>query len=104
MFWFYECSLLNNLGFQPSLEDPDLPGLVLPEIKNDTQCIIILSTLLTGEINQLQDLRVSKKTGQLISNYLWSLLDYHFEELSKVKSFWCCKKIIIVNILSLFYT
>ena len=94
LFWFYECALLNNLGFQPSLEDPDLPGLVLPEIKNDTQCIIILSTLLTGEINQLQDLRVSKKTGQLISNYLWNLLDYHFEELSKVKSFGVVKKLL----------
>ena len=35
LFWFYECALLSNLGFQSSLEDPDLPGLILPEIKNE---------------------------------------------------------------------
>lgn len=94
LFWFYECALLNNLGFQPNLEDPDLAGLVLPEIKNDSNCIIVLSTLLAGNINQLQNIKVSKKTSSLISNYLWSLIDYHFEGLSTIKSFRVVKKIL----------
>ena len=94
LFWFYECALLNNLGFQPNLEDPDLTGLVLPEIKNDSNCIIVLSTLLAGNINQLQKIKVSKKTSSLISNYLWTLIDYHFEGLSTIKSFRVVKKIL----------
>ena len=94
LFWFYECALLNNLGFQPNLEDPDLAGLVLPEIKNDSNCIIVLSTLLAGNINQLQNIKVSKETSSLISNYLWSLIDYHFEGLSTIKSFRVVKKIL----------
>ncbi len=94
LFWFYECALLNNLGFQPNLEDPDLPGLTLPEIKDDANCIFILSTLLSGNINQVQKIKPSKETSVLISNYLWSLLDYHFEGLSSIKSFRVAKKLL----------
>ena len=94
LFWFYECALLNNLGFQPSLEDPDLPGLILPDIKNDANCIFILSTLLSGNISQLKIINPSKETSLLISNYLWSLLDYHFEGLSTIKSFGVVKQLL----------
>ena len=94
LFWFYECALLNNLGFQPNLDDPHLPGLVLPEIKNDSNCIIVLSTLLSGNIKQLQKIKVSKGTSNLISNYLWSLIDYHFEGLSSIKSFKVVKQLL----------
>ena len=94
LFWFYECALLNNLGFQPSLEDPDLLGLTLPDIKNDANCIFILSTLLSGHINQLKIIKPSKETSLLISNYLWSLLDYHFEGLSTIKSFRVVKQLL----------
>ena len=94
LFWFYECALLNNLGFQPSLEDPDLLGLTLPDIKNDANCIFILSTLLSGHVNQLKTIKPSKETSLLISNYLWSLLDYHFEGLSTIKSFRVVKQLL----------
>ena len=94
LFWFYECALLNNLGFQPSLEDPDLPGLTLPEIKNDANCIFILSTLLSGRMSQLKIIKASKETSLLISNYLWSLLNYHFEGLSTIKSFRVVKQLL----------
>ena len=94
LFWFYECALLNNLGFQPNLEDPKLPGLILPNIKNDSNCIVVLSTLLSGNINQLQKIKVSKETSSLISDYLWSLIDYHFEGLSSIKSFKVVKKLL----------
>ena len=94
LFWFYECALLNNLGFQPSLEDPKLPGLVLPNIKNDSSCIVVLSTLLSGNMSQLQKIKVSKKTSSLISDYLWSLIGYHFEGSSSIKSFKVVKKLL----------
>ena len=94
LFWFYECALLNNLGFQPSLEDPDLPGLNLPELKNDDNCIFILSTLLSGQISQVKKIKPSKETSLLISNYLWSLLDYHFEGLSTMKSLRVVKQLL----------
>ena len=94
LFWFYECALLNNLGFQPSLEDPKLPGLVLPKIKNDSDCIVVLSTFLSGDINQLQNIKVSKQTSSLISDYLWILINYHFEGLSSIKSFKVVKNLL----------
>lgn len=94
LFWFYECALLNNLGFQPNLEDPELSGLVLPNIKNDSSCIAVLSTLLSGNMSQLQKIKVSKRTSNLISDYLWSLIDYHFEGLSSIKSFKVVKKLL----------
>tara|TARA_Y100000591_G_scaffold318776_1_gene330087 strand:+ start:651 stop:1337 length:687 start_codon:yes stop_codon:yes gene_type:complete len=94
LFWFYECALLNNLGFQPNLEDPKLPGLVLPKIKNDSNCIVILSILLSGNFNQFQKIKFSKQTSNLISTYLWSLMDYHFEGLSSIKSFKVVKKLL----------
>ena len=94
LFWFYECALLNNLGFQPNLEDPDLPGLTLPDIKNDANCIFILSTLLSGRMSQLKIIKASKETSLLVSNYLWSLLDYHFEGLSTIKSFRVVKQLL----------
>ena len=94
LFWFYECALLNNLGFQPNLEDPKLPGLVLPKITSDSDCIMVLSTLLSGNINQLRKIKVSKETSSLISDYLWSLINYHFEGLSSIKSFKVVKKLL----------
>ena len=82
LFWYYECALLSKLGFQPNLEDPELSGLVLPDIKLDSNCIIILSTMLSGEIKELSNKNYTKETSSLISNYLWSLMSYHFEGLS----------------------
>ena len=95
LFWFYECALLSDLGFRPNLEDPKLAGLVLPDIKNDSDCIIILSTLLAGNINELPKKRVAKETSNLISNYLWKLMSYHFEGLSTIKSFSVVKKMLL---------
>jgi DNA repair protein RecO (recombination protein O) len=95
LFWFYECALLSYLGFRPNLEDPKLAGLVLPDIKNDSDCIIILSTLLAGNINELPKKRVAKETSNLISNYLWKLMSYHFEGLSTIKSFSVVKKLLL---------
>ena len=95
LFWYYECALLSNLGFQPNLEDPKLSGLVLPDIKLDSNCIIILSTMLSGEIKELSNKSYTKETSSLISNYLWSLMSYHFEGLSNLKSFGVVKKLLL---------
>ena len=95
LFWYYECALLSKLGFQPNLEDPNLPGLVLPDIKHDSNCIIILSTMLSGEIKELPNKSYTKETSSLISNYLWSLMSYHFEGLSTIKSFSVVKKLLL---------
>ena len=95
LFWYYECALLSKLGFQPNLEDPKLSGLVLPDIKLDSNCIIILSTMLSGEIKELSSKSYTKETSSLISNYLWSLMSYHFEGLSTLKSFSVVKKLLL---------
>ena len=95
LFWHYECALLSKLGFHPNLEDPKLSGLVLPDIKLDSNCIIILSTMLSGEIKELSNKSYTKETSSLISNYLWSLMSYHFEGLSTLKSFSVVKKLLL---------
>ncbi len=95
LFWFYECALLSRLGFQPNLEDPELPGLVLPNIRNDSNSFTILSTLLSGNINEIPKTGVTKETSSVISNYLWKLMCYHFDGLSTIKSFSVVKKLLL---------
>ena len=48
----------------------------------------------TKEIGKKDEIKVSKKTSSLISDYLWSLIDYHFEGLSSIKSFKVVKKLL----------
>tara|TARA_B100000519_G_C14063995_1_gene353485 strand:- start:27 stop:713 length:687 start_codon:yes stop_codon:yes gene_type:complete len=95
LFWYYECALLSKLGFHPNLEDPKLLGLVLPDIKKDQNSIIILSTLLSGDIKKVSNKSYTKDTSILISNYLWVLMSYHFEGLSNIKSLRVVKKLLL---------
>ena len=43
---------------------------------------------------RINKIKVSKETSSLISDYLWSLIDYHFEGLSSIKSVKVVKKLL----------
>ena len=94
LFWFYECELLKQLGFQPNLDQHDLPGLVLPDIQNNPSSSIIIATLLSGNINKLPNEDITKKNSKIISDYLWKLMCYHFENLENIKSLSVVKQLL----------
>ena len=95
LFWFYECALLNHSGFRPRIHGHDLPGISLPNPKDGENSFDILSVLLQENICDLNNLgAISFKDKKLISNYLWTLLRYHFDSISRIKSISTIKKIL----------
>jgi len=94
LFWFYECILLSHLGFRPNLEQSTLPGLNLPSLDEGQNSRNILSSLLSGRLDRLPKDTVTEDDRKTISKYLWVLLCYHFEGLSKVKSFQVARAIL----------
>ncbi|MDP6170270.1 MAG: DNA repair protein RecO [Candidatus Marinimicrobia bacterium] len=94
LFWFYECILLSHLGFRPNLEQNDLPGLNLPDLDNGPNSRLILASLLAERLDDLPTDPITEEDRKTISKYLWISLCYHFEGLSKVKSFQVARKIL----------
>ena len=86
LFWFYECSLLTHLGFRPDLDQRELPGLVLPDPNSGPNSGIIIKRLLDENIQNLPEELVTPKDRQIISNYLWILMRYHFDGMAKIRS------------------
>ena len=95
MFWFYECALLTHLGFRPSLQKYDLPGLHLPDPNSGPNSGVILASLLSGDIKNLPSDSITKVDRKIISDYLWMSLCYHFENLYKAKSIKIAKKLLV---------
>jgi len=95
LFWFYECALLTNLGFQPNLENKNFPGLVLPDIQNGPNSSIILATLLSGNIDNIPKEKTTVLDRKIINEYLWKLLCYHFENLLTINSLNVVKKLLL---------
>ena len=46
----------------------------------------ILSELLTEDISNLTVQKIASKDKKIISDYLWSLMCYHFEGMENIKS------------------
>ena len=101
LFWFYECSLLSHMGFQPNLEKNDLPGQKAIDPNSGPNSGLILASLLSNNIEELPSESITLKDRKIISNYLWSLLRYHFDGLDNLKSMNVTRKILTnINILS----
>ena len=94
LFWFYECALLTHLGFQPNLDIREFPGLILPNPNGGPNSGVILSSLLAEDIANLPKDKVTQRDRTIISDYLWSLLRYHFDNLAKIKSMDVARKIL----------
>ena len=94
LFWFYECSLLSHMGFHPDLKKNDFPGLKPVDPNSGPNSGIILASLLSKNIDNLPTENITSKDRKVISDYLWSLLSYHFEELVNIKSISVTRKIL----------
>tara|TARA_Y100000590_G_scaffold49399_1_gene52274 strand:- start:10563 stop:11255 length:693 start_codon:yes stop_codon:yes gene_type:complete len=97
LFWFYECSLLTHLGFRPDLDQRELPGLVLPDPNSGPNSGIIIKKLLDENIQNLPEELVTPKDRQIISNYLWILMRYHFDDMAKIRSMAVVRQILADN-------
>ncbi len=86
LFWFYECSLLKDLGFRPSLENDHLIGMKVVDPNSGIKSNEILSKLLTEDISNLTIQKIEPKDKKIISDYLWGLMCYHFEGMETIKS------------------
>lgn len=95
LFWFYECSLLTHLGFRPNLDQRELPGLVLPDINKGPNSGMILSVLLEENLHDLPIELVTPEDRQIISKYLWILMQYHFDSLVKIRSMAIVRQILV---------
>ena len=85
LFWYYECALLIHLGLKPTLDVEKLPGLNLPKLEVGTKSEAIISNLLSGDIKSIDKVSIPKRDSRIISDYLWMLLCYHFDNLNNVK-------------------
>tara|TARA_B110000014_G_C20116820_1_gene590087 strand:- start:1398 stop:2093 length:696 start_codon:yes stop_codon:yes gene_type:complete len=94
LFWFYECALLSHLGFKPNFDEKGLPGLTIVDPNSGPNSGIILASLLAENINELPKENITSKDQKIISNYLWTLLCYHFDGLKNIKSMDVARKIL----------
>ena len=94
LFWFYECALLTHLGFKPNLEINNLPGVVLPNLDQSANSVAVIASLLANDINNLPDDPITKRDSNIISEYLWLLLCYHFDGVQQIKSIATVKEIL----------
>ena len=86
LFWFYECSLLTDLGFRPSLQNDNLTGVKIVDPNSGKNSGQILSDLLTKDISTFTFKKIAFKDKKIISDYLWSLICFHFEGMENIKS------------------
>jgi len=94
LFWFYECALLSHLGFKPNFDEREFPGLTIIDPNSGPNSGIILASLLAENINELPKENITPQDQTIISNYLWTLLCYHFEGLKNIKSMDVARKIL----------
>tara|TARA_B110000444_G_scaffold240916_1_gene256753 strand:+ start:370 stop:1050 length:681 start_codon:yes stop_codon:yes gene_type:complete len=83
LFWYYEVSLLSELGFEPDFKTTDFHEL---NKKLVDESIHFIKILLNGDINSFPSLIFPKEISKIISNYLQSQLVYHIEGFHKLKS------------------
>ena len=92
IYWYYQLKLLDLQGFKTDLNNNNLAGLGLPNLNNGPNSKNILSTLLSGNIiedgfiKKIEKLTVSLEDRRIISQYINSCLNYHFDGLHDLKS------------------
>ncbi|MBL7013166.1 MAG: DNA repair protein RecO [Candidatus Marinimicrobia bacterium] len=94
LFWFYELALLSHLGFQPDLDQRELPGLMLPDPSEGPKSRKILEMLIKEDLASIENLEVLPKDNRVISDYIQANLFYHFDTLNQLKSLNVLKKIL----------
>jgi len=94
LFWFYECALLSHMGFRPNLDQREFQGITVVDPNSGPNSGLILASLLSEDIEALPREDVTEEDRKIISDYLWTLLRYHFDSLEKMKSMNVARKIL----------
>ena len=102
IYWYYQLRLLDLQGFKTDLTNNNLSGLDLPDPNKGPNSNHILSTLLSGSIieddfiKRIERLTVSLDDRKIISQYINSCLQYHFDGLRDLKSLRVLKALVTV--------
>lgn len=96
IFWFYECALLSEMGFAIDINNQDINGLNISK-KKGTKSYQILNDILSSDYEKIKNIKYSLKDKNIISEYLFKQLSYHFDGFYKLKSFKVAKKILTKN-------
>jgi len=94
-FWHFELKLLSLLGFKPDFEKRDFSGLTFPNPFAGPNSRELLNGLQRNFPDSLEDIPITKKDRAVISEYLTTCFQYHFEGLNQLKSFEVLKKVLV---------
>ena len=93
IFWYFELKLLSLLGFKPNFEKRDYPDMVISNPFSGPNSEIILKGLQNNTPDSLKNISVTKKDRKVISEYLSTYLQYHFDGIMRLKSFEVLKQV-----------
>ena len=93
IFWYFELKLLSLLGFKPNFEKRDYPDMVISNPFSGPNSEKILKGLQNSTPGSLKNISVTKKDRKVISEYLSTYLQYHFDGIMRLKSFEVLKQV-----------
>ena len=85
-YWFYQYQLLTLLGFQPDLTQAELDFISLPDPFAGPNTKLLFQLFEMDKNGMDQNIKVTLKDRQIMSNYLTTCLGIHFEGINKLKS------------------
>ena len=86
IYWQYQYSLLEFLGFKPDFKQSELDFIPLPDPFEGPNSKEIFNYFDTGKIEKSQTFKITVKDRKAISNYLNTCLGIHFEGVKNLKS------------------
>jgi DNA repair protein RecO (recombination protein O) len=94
IFWYYQIKLLTILGFKPDFHQREHQNIKFPNPFAGPNSQNILEDLNNNSIDSITNITATSKDRKVISEYLTTFINYHFEGLESLKSFSVLKQII----------
>ena len=94
IFWYYQIKLLTILGFKPDFRQLEHQNVKFPNPFAGPNSQNILEDLNNNPIDSITNITATSKDRKVISEYLTTFINYHFEGLESLKSFSVLKQII----------
>lgn len=94
IFWYYQIKLLTILGFKPDFHQREHQNIKFPNPFAGPNSQNILEDLNNNPIDSITNITATSKDRKVISEYLTTFINYHFEGLESLKSFSVLKQII----------
>jgi DNA repair protein RecO (recombination protein O) len=94
IFWYYQIKLLTILGFKPDFHQREHQNIKFPNPFAGPNSQNILEDLNNNPIDSITNITATSKDRKVISEYLTTFINYHFEGLESLKSFSVLKQIV----------